>query len=375
MVHAYLDHNATTPVRPEAAAAVAEALARGGNPSSVHRFGRLARRAVEEAREVVAALAGADPAGVVFTAGGTEANNLALTGAGRRRVLVSAVEHASVREARDDAIAIPVDAEGIVRLDALADLLAADPLPALVSVMWANNETGAIQPVADVAALARVHGALFHCDAVQAAGRLPLDMSAAGIDLMTLSAHKLGGPQGAGALVLRDGIEVAGMLRGGGQERGRRAGTENVPAIAGFGMAAALAAGSLADESARLAALRDRLEAEARARVPAATIHAAAAPRLPNTCCIGLPGLRGEVQVVALDLAGVAVSAGAACSSGKVAPSHVLAAMGLDAAAAGEAIRVSLGWTTTDADIDRFLDAWTALAARHGAAPLARNVA
>lgn len=374
-MHAYLDHNATTPVRPEAAIAVAEALARGGNPSSVHRFGRLARRVVEEARASVAALVGADPAGVAFTSGGTEANNLALGGTGRECVLVSAVEHASVREARDGITLVPVDDDGIVRLDALAALLSGDARPALVSVMWANNETGAIQPVAEIAALAHAHGALLHCDAVQAAGRVPVDMEAAGIDLLTLSAHKLGGPPGAGALVLRDGVDVASVLRGGGQERGRRAGTENVPAIAGFGVAAAFALQRLAAEAARLAALRDRLEDEVRMRVPAATIHAANVVRLPNTSCIGLPGLRGEVQVVSLDLAGVAVSAGAACSSGKVAPSHVLAAMGRDATAAAEAIRVSLGWTTGEADIDRFLEAWTALAARHGLVASVRNVA
>lgn len=374
-MHAYLDHNATTPVRPEAAAAVADALAHGGNPSSVHRFGRLARRTVEEARERIAALVGADPTGVVFTSGGTEANNLALAGSGRARVLTSAVEHASVRDACDHAAEIPVDADGIVRLDILADMLAADARPTLVSVMWANNETGAIQPVATIAALAHAQGALLHCDAVQAAGRVPIDMEVVGIDLLTLSAHKLGGPTGSGALVLRNGLDIAAILRGGGQERGRRAGTENVPAIAGFGVAATCALRGQAVEAARLAALRVLLEGEVRARVPAAAIHAANAVRLPNTSCIGLPGLRGEVQVVALDLAGVAVSAGAACSSGKVAPSHVLAAMGLDEAAAAEAIRVSLGWTTTAADIDRFLDAWTALAARHGAVASARNVA
>ena len=200
-------------------------------------------------------------------------------------------------------------------------------------------------------------------------------MKAAGIDLLTLSAHKLGGPPGAGALVLRGGVDVAAVLRGGGQERGRRAGTENVPAIAGFGVAAAFALQGLAAEAARLAALRDRLEDAVRMRVPAAAIHAANVVRLPNTSCIGLPGLRGEVQVVSLDLAGVAVSAGAACSSGKVAASHVLAAMGRDATAAAEAIRVSLGWTTGEADIDRFLEAWTALAARHGLAASVRNVA
>lgn len=354
----YLDHNATTPVRPEAAAAVTGALARCGNASSVHRFGRLARRAVDDARQAVAALVGVTPANVVFTSGGTEANNLALRSV-PGAVLVSAVEHASVLDARPDAMRVPVDGNGLVSLDALAAAL--DGGAALVSVMLANNETGVIQPVADVAALVHEHGALLHCDAVQAAGKIPVSMSGLGIDMLTLSAHKLGGPQGVGALLVRDGLETEPLLRGGGQERSRRAGTENVPAIAGFG-AAAQAAGEALSDAAGLARLRDDLETRVLECVPDATIHGTNAPRVANTSCIGLPNLTGEFQVMSLDLAGIAVSAGSACSSGKVTPSHVLEAMGLDADGARNAIRVSLGWTTTRDDIDRFIDAWSRMA-------------
>jgi len=349
----YLDWNATAPLRPEAAAAIAAALAVGGNPSSVHRQGRAARRIVEDARERVAALVGMPEAGIVFTSGGTEANHLALAGAGRPRVLVSAVEHPSVLHAVPGAEVVPVDRDGIVDLDRLDAALAADPRPAVVSVMLANNETGVIEPIAEVVAIARRHGALVHCDAVQAAGKLPL--AGLGADLVTLSAHKLGGPMGVGALAIADGIELAPLLRGGGQERGRRAGSENLAGIAGFGAVA-----EHGDWSA-VGALRDRLEAELG---DAAVVVGAAAPRLPNTSAIALPGIAAETQVIALDLAGVMVSAGAACSSGKVGPSHVLQAMGLPPEIAGCTIRVSLGWSTSEADIARFLDAWTAFRKR-----------
>jgi len=359
---AYLDHNATSVLRPEAAAAMADALAAGGNASSVHAAGRAARARVERARAEVAALVGAPPEAVVFTAGGTEANALALAGTGRGRVLVSAVEHDSVRAARPDAEVIPVDGDGVVDLDRLARMLSADPRPALVSVMAANNETGTLQPVAEVAAVARAAGALVHCDAVQAAGRIALDVDALGVDYVTLSAHKLGGPQGAGALVVRDGAPLAAMLRGGAQENGRRAGTENVPAIAGFGAAAAL--GVVAMDGIRT--LRDRLEAEALRRVPGVRVFGAGAARLANTSLIAMPGVPAETQVIALDLAGVMVSAGAACASGKARRSPVLDAMGIDEATAARAIRVSLGWNTTADDVEAFLAAWVALAARAG---------
>ena len=324
----YLDWNATAPLRPQAAAAMVAALARCGNPSSVHRWGRDGAAARSSARATaVAALVGAPPEGVVFASGGTEANHLALLGAGRQRVLVSAVEHDSVLRAVAAAERIPVDRDGIVRFAALADLLAADPRPALVSVMLANNETGVIQPVAEIAAIAHAHGALFHCDAVQAAGKIPLDAGALGADLMTLSAHKLGGPPGIGALVAAPELDLTPLLRGGGQERGRRAGTENLPGIAGFAAAAEAAAAQIAVYD-RVRALRDAIEAEIAAIAPEAVVVGAAAPRLPNTSAIAMPGTAAETQIIALDLDGVMVSAGAACSSGKVGPSHVLAAMG-----------------------------------------------
>jgi cysteine desulfurase len=364
----YLDWNATAPVRPEAMAAVAAALAQGGNPSSVHRAGRAARQQIERAREAVvslvgAALPGAAADGVIFVSGGTEANHLALLGSGRARLLVSAVEHGSVLQAAPEAERIPTDPNGIVDLAALEAMLLADPRPALISVMLANNETGILQPAAEIAAIAHAHGALSHCDAVQAAGKMQLDAAAIGADLVSLSAHKLGGPPGIGALVVTGGAEPNPLLRGGGQERGRRAGTENLPGIAGFAAAAESALAGLADYD-RVRRLRDGLEAAALDAVPEALVIGAAVPRLPNTTALALPGLAAETQVIALDLDGVMVSAGAACSSGKVGPSHVLDAMGLPPGIAGCTIRISLGWTTTVADIDHFLNAWTALARR-----------
>jgi cysteine desulfurase len=361
----YLDYNATTPLRREARAAMIEALAEVGNPSSVHRFGQRARRRVEEARAQVAALVAATPAEIVFTSGGTEANNLALAGSGRPRLLISAIEHDSVLAAAPEAERIPVDADGIVALDALEALLAADPSPTLVSVMLANNETGVIQPIAEVAARAHAHCALLHVDAIQAAGKVPVDVRAIGADLLSLSAHKLGGPQGVGALVVRPGVSLAARQRGGGQERGLRAGTENVPGIVGFG-AAAEVAGRGPDDHVRLEALRDRIEAGVAALSPATRFFGKGVVRLGNTACFTMPGVPSETQVIALDLAGVAVSAGSACSSGKVRPSHVLRAMGASEAEAGSAIRVSLGWQTEDSEVERFLDAWSALYARAG---------
>ena len=356
----YLDWNATTPLRPEAAAAMSAVLARCGNPSSVHRWGRWARQAVEQARSSVAALLDAPPEGVVFVSGGTEANHLALLGSGRDRVLVSAVEHDSVLRAVPEAERIPVDRDGVVVLDTLDRLLASDRLPALVSVMLANNETGVVQPVAAIAAIARAHGALFHCDAVQAAGKIALDTGAIGADLVTLSAHKLGGPPGVGALVVRGELELMPLLRGGGQERGRRAGTENLAGIAGFAAAAVAAAEEIAVYD-RVHSLRNALEAGLAAIAPEAVVLGAAAPRLPNTAAIAMPGVAAETQVIALDLDGVMVSAGSACSSGKVGPSHVLEAMGVGPDLVGSAIRVSLGWNSSEADVAHFLRGWTTL--------------
>jgi len=346
----YLDHNATTPVRPEAAAAVAAALTATGNPSSVHGFGRAAREVVETARAQVGELIDAPAANVIFTSGGTEANALALHGA--RRVLASAAEHASVLEFGGAVETVPVDHDGIVDVDALNKLLAGHGADTIVSVMLANNETGSVQPIGAVVETARRHGARVHCDAVQAAGKIAVDAGTLGADLISLSAHKLGGPMGVGALVLGDGVGIEGQPR---------AGTENLSGIAGFGAAAAAARDRLED-FADLARLRDRLEQ----RLPAARVYGARTTRLPNTTCLGMPGVTGETQVMALDLAGYAISAGSACSSGKVAPSHVLAAMGVAEEAAAGAIRVSLGWTTKESDIEGFADAWTALYARLG---------
>ncbi len=366
----YLDYNATAPVRPAVIEAMARALDSPGNPSSVHGSGRAARRSLEQARAAVAALVGARPDAVLFTSGGTEANNQALASA-RGPCLVSAIEHDSVLKAAPDAERLPVDADGRLDLERLAERVAATR-PALVSVMLANNETGVVQPVAEVSRLARRHGALVHTDAVQAAGKLRLDLGALGVDFLTLSAHKLGGPQGVGALVLGAGalgagIEPAALLRGGSQERRWRPGTENLPGIVGFGRAAELALED-SDVASRTAALRDRLEAEIRKAAPGARVYGAAALRLPNTSCLAMPGVGNQTQLIALDLAGVHVSTGSACSSGKVGPSHVLAAMGVEPAEAASAIRVSLGWASTDADVDRFVAAWTRLYAKAGRA-------
>jgi cysteine desulfurase len=359
---AYLDHNATAPVKSEVRAAVMGALELAGNPSSVHRRGRLARRAVERARAQVAALVGMAPERVVFTSGATEANRLALLGCGDRRRFISAVEHDSVLAADPRAGILPVDSRGVIDLAAL-DAVLANGGPAVVSVMLANNETGVVQPVAEVAAMAHRHGALMHCDAVQAPGRVAIDMPALGVDLLTLSAHKLGGPQGVGALILADGVEVAAQQRGGGQEAGRRGGTENVPGIVGFGVAAELAAHDLRSIGA-VARLRDDLERRVRQALPATAVFGAEATRLGNTSCLAMPGISAETQVIALDLAGVAVSAGAACSSGKVRQSKVLMAMGVEPGLASSAIRVSLGVETEAWEVDRFIAAWLGLYGR-----------
>jgi cysteine desulfurase len=363
----YLDWNATAPLRPEAEAAIAAALRDCGNPSSVHGWGRAARQRVECAREAVAALVGADPECVVFVSGGTEANHLALLGSGPGRVLVSAVEHSSVLEAVPKAERIPVDANGIVNLAWLDGQLAADPRPALISVMLANNETGVIEPVAEVADIAHRHGSLFHCDAVQAAGKMPVDVAAIGADFVSLSAHKLGGPPGVGALIVGERVDIAPVIRGGGQERGRRAGSENLPGIAGFAAAASTAL-QRPSEYEPVRRLRDNLETSLLAIAPEAIVVGSSAQRLPNTSAIALPGISAETQIIALDLDRVMVSAGAACSSGKVGPSHVLQAMGVSPEIAGSTIRISLGWSTTQAEIEHFLDAWIAMyrrVARH----------
>src|SRR5262245_24169072 len=364
---AYLDWNATAPLRPEARAAFVAAVDVVGNPSSPHIEGRRARAIVEDAREVVAALVGARPAEVVFTSGGTDANHAVLAG-GWGTICLAGIEHDSVRvPARGsgaEVVDLPVDANGVARVAALEGRAEAPSgRRALLSLQLANNETGVLQPVRRAAALAKANGLSVHTDAVQAADRIAVDFRALGVDFLSLSSHKLGGPKGVGALVIRDGAALPPLVAGGGQERRRRAGTENVAAIAGFGAAARAAARDLAQMD-RVRGLRDRLEAEVRAITPLAVVIAAAAERLPNTTSVALPGASAETLVIALDLAGVAVSAGAACSSGKVGASRVLAAMGLDPALARAAVRVSLGWGSTERDVKAFVAAWSHVAAK-----------
>lgn len=362
----YLDYNATAPVHAATIDAVVEALKTGGNPSSVHRAGRSARACLEAARARIAKATGARPRDVVFTSGGTEANALALTGAAGP-LLVSAIEHPSVLAAAPDAVQLTVGADGVIDLAALEQQLAAVGGKPLVSVMAANNETGVIQPLREAARLVHRAGGTVHCDATQLLGKGEATLEALGADLITVSAHKIGGPAGIGALIMRSGIDIQPLLLGGGQEMGRRAGTEPLALAAGF--AAALdAMAALEGWTCRAALMRDRLEAALLAAAPDALIYGGEAARLPTTTCVGLPGLAAETQVMALDLAGIAVSAGSACSSGKVKTSAVLAAMGVSAKAAGEALRISLGWGTTEADIDACSAAWTQLANRRQAA-------
>jgi cysteine desulfurase len=366
----YLDWNATTPLRPEARQAMTAAFDMIGNPSSVHAEGRQARRLMEDARETIAGGLGAVPRNVVFTSGGTEANVLALSPALRapagpvQRLLLSAIEHASVlaggQFAREQIALIPVDRFGAINLDRLGAMLSEGP-PALVSVMAANNETGAVQPIPEVARRVALAGGLLHVDAIQAFGKIPFNINEMGADLASVSAHKIGGPKGVGALVLGHRAEgLAPLLRGGGQERGRRAGTENVIGVTGFGAAAKAALAALAEEALRLEGLRDRLDAGL-CQTAGVTVFSSGVQRLPNTTLFTAPGLKAETAVIGFDLEGIAVSSGSACSSGKVQPSHVLEAMGVGPAAAQGAVRLSLGWSTREADIDRCLEGWRKL--------------
>lgn len=374
----YLDYNATAPLRPAVRDAMVEALDLCGNPSSIHCEGREARAAIEKARAQVADLVGVVPNQVVFTSGGSEANALAMTlrrRGGSPAAFVSAIEHPSVLSCGgDEPATIPVNEAGILDLEALAKLVRGTHLQGeaekaegspFVSVMTANNETGVLQPVAEAAEIVHAAGGILHTDAVQAAGKIKLNFAETGADLMSLSAHKLGGPKGIGALILRDGLKIEPMITGGAQETRRRAGTENVAAIVGFGLAAALSAEASMGET--VSGLKTRLEGEALAAVPETVIFGASAARLPNTVFLAVPGTKAETLVIGLDLAGVAVSSGSACSSGKVERSHVLEAMGVKPGLAEGAIRVSLGWDTEETDIERFLSAWTALVKRQQA--------
>jgi cysteine desulfurase len=370
----YLDWNATAPLCDEARRAMADALDLPGNASSVHAEGREARKRIEEARAAVAAAVGALPRNVVFTSGGTEANALALAPGLKRdgapaveRLVVSAIEHASVlaggRFSQAAITRIGVTGSGVVDLDQLREALRRGP-PALVSIMLANNETGAIQPVAEAAEIVHAAGGLLHVDAIQALGKIPLDIRQCGADLLTLSAHKIGGPKGVGALVMAEGLSgLEPLLRGGGQELSRRAGTENVAAIAGFGAAVTTAMAELPIESRRIEALRGRME-EGLRQTPGVIVFSEQAQRLPNTTLFTVPSLKAETAVIGFDLAGIAVSSGSACSSGKVQPSHVLEAMGFDRGIAQGAVRLSMGWSTRDADVDSCLEAWRSLSGR-----------
>ena len=365
---AYLDHNASSPLRPEAMEAIITALAGAGNGSSVHREGRQARALIEAAREEVAALAGVTPGQIVFTSGGTEANAMALSpawlGGARGKLFVSAVEHPSVLKGGQFAEAeierLPVDRDGIVEFEDAEERLRAWEGPFMVSLMLANNETGTIQPVEALAGVVHALGGVLHCDAVQAAGKLSLEAVARSADLISISAHKFGGPKGAGALVLANGALgfARPLLSGGGQERGYRAGTENVAAIAGFGVAAAVARREQPDYALRVGALREALETELVRIAPDAVIFSRQAERIANTTCFAVAGMSAETLLMAFDLDGVALSAGSACSSGKVERSHVLAAMGIAPELTGAAVRVSLGWNSETRDAQQFAAAW-----------------
>ena len=374
----YLDWNAAAPLRPEARAAVIAALGEVGNPSSVHAEGRAARRLVEQAREQIAALVGAESRNVVFTSGGTEANMMALTpalqisGSKARfdRLMLSSIEHASVRTGgcfpAHQVEEIPVTAEGVLDIGALERRLGKlqqQGLRPLVSIMAANNETGVIQPIKAATDVVHAAGGLLHVDAVQVVGRIPFDINEAGADLVTLSAHKLGGPHGVGALIRRstDLHFAEPLLKGGGQERGARAGTENVAGISGFGAAAVSAGATLAADGERMRKMRDRLEAGL-GQGPT-VVFSRNTERLPNTSLFAAPGLRAETALINLDLDGFAVSSGSACSSGKVTASHVLAAMRVPEKLSSGAIRVSIGSSTREKEIDLFLEAWMKLLA------------
>lgn len=376
----YMDYNATAPLRPEVRNAVAESLDIFGNPSSVHEEGRRAKAAIERARSQVAALAGCELGEVVFTGGASEANQ-SIIGAGWDVIATSAMEHESVLAASQWAAehnkctlavipAGPAGMDGRVDTEWFASLKddmargGAELAEPLVSVQIANGETGVIQPVERIVEIAREQGYAVHTDAVQAAGKLPLDFSALDVDFMSLSAHKIGGPKGVGALIVRSGMKVRPLIRGGGQEQGRRAGTENVPGIVGFGMAAEYALQNL-DSISKIKILRDRLECEVVRLAPGANIFSATQERLPNTSALALEGANAETLVIAFDLAGIAVSAGSACSSGKVARSHVLEAVGIPSELAEGTFRVSLGWDSSEQDISCFLEAWAGLVKQH----------
>lgn len=357
---AYLDYAASTPIKPDVLRVMTDILAGEGNASSVHSFGRERRARVEEARRALADIIQVKPAEVIFTGGATEANNMALQAVGKRPTLISSIEHSSIIQTASGAIIIRVKPDGLLDINHLHECLKAAPEGALVSIMLVNNETGVVQPVAEAAKIAKAKGAIVHCDAVQALGRVPFTRESLGVDMLSLSAHKIGGPQGVGALIVREGLPINPFLKGGGQEMRRRAGTENVAGIAGFGVAAGLAGEDI--EKQRLwSQWRDSFESTLTNYAPEAVIFGHAAPRAGCFSCIAMPHVKSETQLMAFDLAGFAVSAGSACSSGKIQVSPVLKAMGAEDALAGSAIRVTFGWNTKRPELEGLAEAWRAL--------------
>jgi cysteine desulfurase len=361
----YLDYNSTTPIKPEVIDNMSKVMAETGNASSIHGFGQAARHHVENARKAVGDMVRVESTQVIFTSGATESNNSVLQGFSGQRVLAGATDHPAVLDVLDNAERIPVLSSGLIDMDALGRMLDDAEGPALVSIMLVNNETGVVQPLADIARfIKKKHRAVFiHTDAAQAPGRIDIDMPSYQIDYMSLSSHKFGGPQGVGALIVTPGAKPVPLLRGGGQEKRQRSGTENVAGIAGMGVAASMAADDLAKAS-DFAALRDGAESRILEAIPDAKIFGRDVQRISNTINVALPGAEAQTQLMSLDLAGVAVSNGSACSSGKVTASHVLEAMGADESLSGSAIRMSFGWKTTKADIDQFVDAWIRMAKR-----------
>lgn len=356
--HIYLDFNASTPLRSNVISAMVEAFQHYGNPSSVHKFGRTARHCIETARDTLAEHLGVRSTQIIFTSGGTEANNFVIkaTKAEGRQILISAIEHESIDRSAPEAKTVPVNSDGSINLDALDELLSKIPTDtALVAVMLANNETGILQPISEIVAIAKHYGAKVHCDAVTAFTKIPFTYKDLSVDYLSLSSHKIGGPKGIGALVIPENQQLPSFIHGGGQEKGHRAGTENMVGIVGFAQAVKDAKEDPWNE---ITILRDDMEEEILAKFPTTPIYGRGGPRLPNTSYIGMPGVPTLKQLMAFDLDGFAVSAGSACSSGKVAPSHVLKAMGVAPGPSTEALRVSLGWNTSAQEVSQFTKAW-----------------
>ncbi|MEM7618478.1 MAG: cysteine desulfurase family protein [Pseudomonadota bacterium] len=364
MAKIYLDYNATAPIRPEVINLMMKVMSETGNASSVHGHGRAARKYVEDARIQVANMCGVDADQVIFTSGATEATNAALNQFKDKKAIISSIEHPAVKDSLPNAIEVPVTSDGLIDMNAYEQLINEGAPPALVSIMLVNSETGVIQPIAKMAKMAKEKGALFHTEVVQAAGRIDINLETLGVDYMSLSAHKFAGPQGIGALILRKGLEAPKFMRGGGQERNCRAGTHNTAGIAGMGLAAEMATAQM-DQYQKIGEMRETLEKRLKEISNKAIIYGENAPRICNTTNVGLPSLPAQTQLMSLDLDGISVSSGSACSSGTFKPSDVLMAMGVSEEDAKCALRISLGWNTTSADIDAFITSWSKLVDRH----------